>query len=669
MTYLVFFIYASLVADALTSNDINVCESSLDELEDEHGFSSKASAEGKASELVLLQLRTEFEDLSTKDVAQQGARVQPAHYIIGETVRSRVDLLGPLSRGDVGVVLGIDGDGGDKVQVHWSKGNVFLTMNAAQIEKVANSEWEDGMTLARAPQVETVQAPRVETVNTVELASINTNPVGGVGTAAAAVGEAFANDAAGAAASMQKLNSRMSDKPLGGNSKDKINWTLLSILLLVAGVIGGVWALENLLGCACCCCRVWPEGRPKPWVLTMLICAYVLLIPALFEVLFSFEIIANFMGMTIMVTSEPDGSPGPLTESAWRVINLLWDTGSATGACVVTLFCIVVPILKLILLTLGEAFRTSSPTRSRSCILFVQCISKWACPDMFAYILLTYLVRHLGDHTDGLIESPAKLDIGFSCFVIFCVLSTLSSLAVEAPEADSSSESMKLASLGAFPTEIMFAFMITLCAVFGMFFCYGIDTPCMGLSLTEEKFLEPNGPIPRLFKPVLDQLHVSEIVSSKVTIWSCVTAMYDWAISSGEWNDLLALTMLFGFAVVLPCCSMVCLAVAARQLEKGESRAWSVAHVLGHVAMLDVLCMGVFVITVSAPMSDQGVDIHLEPGILLLLGAEVTHYVAYMFIRGAAQSWELKRKNEEETEKQAHQALAESSSTRRCTIS
>jgi len=62
---------------------------------------------------------------------------------------------------------------------------------------------------------------------------------------------------------------------------------------------------------------------------------------------------------------------------------------------------------------------------------FVQQISKWACPDMFAYILLTYLVRSL-NHPPTL-QGLMQLDLGFTCFSIFCVGSTVSSLGIRRP--------------------------------------------------------------------------------------------------------------------------------------------------------------------------------------------------------------------------------------------
>merc|ERR1719401_1285054 len=95
-----------------------------------------------------------------------------------------------------------------------------------------------------------------------------------------------------------------------------------------------------------------------------------------------------------------------------------------------------VPALKLVLMIVGEMWRFSDdPFRrcvSYQAVRFVQVISKWACPDMFAYILMTYLLRDLDLRSD-IISSAGFLDTGALCFSMFCIFSTLSSPAVKLP--------------------------------------------------------------------------------------------------------------------------------------------------------------------------------------------------------------------------------------------
>merc|ERR1719382_2122664 len=105
----------------------------------------------------------------------------------------------------------------------------------------------------------------------------------------------------------------------------------------------------------------------------------------------------------------------------------------------VVTYAMILPAMKLILLLGGELYRFSPHAGeiafSRGCIRFVQVISKWACPDMFAYILMMYLIRGLDDNT-SVLESDAQLDIGFMLFSVFCIGSTISSLAVRLPGED-----------------------------------------------------------------------------------------------------------------------------------------------------------------------------------------------------------------------------------------
>merc|ERR1712226_666148 len=61
----------------------------------------------------------------------------------------------------------------------------------------------------------------------------------------------------------------------------------------------------------------------------------------------------------------------------------------------------------------------------------VQAMSKWACPDLFAYILMAYLFRSL--HKPPHLLSSFQLDVGFTCFSVFCIGSTLATLGLRVP--------------------------------------------------------------------------------------------------------------------------------------------------------------------------------------------------------------------------------------------
>merc|ERR1719204_1553701 len=106
------------------------------------------------------------------------------------------------------------------------------------------------------------------------------------------------------------------------------------------------------------------------------------------------------------------------------------------GAVLVTLYAMVVPTLKLVLLALGAFLKrrgTEHQRLARLCIVVVQAVSKWASPDMFAYILLMYLIR--GWDKPPEVNSHMDLGLGFTCFCVFCVGSTVSSLGIRMPPA------------------------------------------------------------------------------------------------------------------------------------------------------------------------------------------------------------------------------------------
>ena len=112
----------------------------------------------------------------------------------------------------------------------------------------------------------------------------------------------------------------------------------------------------------------------------------------------------------------------------------------------------------------------------------MQLISKWACPDMFAYILLLYLFRHLNG-AGGVVAAPAQLGIGFACFTIFCVFSTVSTLMVQAPEAAEEMAPQRPWVLRTFGTESLFAFVAFAFVAFTATFALGLFSPTMAMYL------------------------------------------------------------------------------------------------------------------------------------------------------------------------------------------
>merc|ERR1719382_606455 len=111
--------------------------------------------------------------------------------------------------------------------------------------------------------------------------------------------------------------------------------------------------------------------------------------------------------------------------------------GNIVGAALVAVYAMAIPALKLLLIVIGfllQIWGSATCMRwARRCIVTVRIISRWACPDMFAYILMMYLFRSL--NKPPTVHSQLDLDLGFVAFCVFCVGSTISSLGLVLPAA------------------------------------------------------------------------------------------------------------------------------------------------------------------------------------------------------------------------------------------
>lgn len=188
---------------------------------------------------------------------------------------------------------------------------------------------------------------------------------------------------------------------LGGDSPEQINWLVILVMIAVCVSIGLGIYFDNK------CRGTMMEGRPRFWSILLLLASYLLLIPGLINPVFSFSIVINIIGHRKVV--EPEAGHPVCTETTNGLAHLLWKTGSKIGAFLVILFSMVIPAIELVMLILGEVFRFGSAKCAdifRWVIIWVQHRSKWASPDMFAYILLVDLVRTL--EVESLILSRAR---------------------------------------------------------------------------------------------------------------------------------------------------------------------------------------------------------------------------------------------------------------------
>jgi len=406
--------------------------------------------------------------------------------------------------------------------------------------------------------------------------------------------------------------------------------------------------------------KMWISWSDKPstrsgmpfWSFVLLVCSYILLTPGLICTLFRYDVSALNGVMELQHGSE----------SMIEFIKALSSTGCWYGAAVVTLYAMVIPGIKLVLLITAEVLRIRSPRSvraARMCILIVQMISKWASPDMFAYVLLMYLVRGL-DHPP-MLKGVGQLDLGFTSFALFCIFSTMASLGIQAPELPTSETAQavtseptplrrKLRSVAPFVATFLFV-------AFAASLAIGAYMPCMALRLDLDMLYEPSGPVPLSFKPFVEALGLAELVHAEVSLWECLGTLAKWG-ASGNANFFIAFVLFAVFAIGFTILDMLVLTVAAWQLRpsrrqcsdietaghstdesQGPRRLLSVARVLKKLSMLDVAIVGIVVVTLCGYVyRKSGVIVSMRWGLSVLFVAELCHYAACHLVTGLAPS-------------------------------
>jgi len=402
------------------------------------------------------------------------------------------------------------------------------------------------------------------------------------------------------------------------------------ILAFVAGSTVVGYIVDNLV------CRKAlkgaPEDRPRGWVLGMLISSYFLLLPGLFHTLFGYRI-AVMGGMKVLSERK---------ENTIQFAHELLISGSELGCVFVVGFAIVLPIAKFILLVVGGILRHSRSSGKRSCarksVMFVQRISKWASPDMFAYILLTYLIRGL--NKPPILIGLMDLDIGFTCFATFCVASTISSLGVRAPTKGEvgMDDGEPKTGFGFKPLPALVC-TVVVCIVFVVMLVLGITRPCMALRLDMDLLFQ-SGKVDISLKPLVEAMHIQELAADDVTLWNCTKQLFEWIRPDAEdnrehWevNSAVAFFLLSVLVIAFTVLDMLVLLMAAVFMQVTRRRPpvlLEVAMFLRKLSMLDVCVTGVFIIILAGRIyRANGVIVRFQEGWLYLLIAELCHYIAY----------------------------------------
>jgi len=373
------------------------------------------------------------------------------------------------------------------------------------------------------------------------------------------------------------------------------------------------------------------KSREPFWVISLLVMSYLYLIPGLFCVLFSFNMFLD-LGPGQKFGIGPGGgfnmTPGT-TETMIGLVKLLNRTGSTIGAVLVVTYAIIIPAIKLLLVFVGNFLQNSVDwaKTSRRCIQAVQNLSKWACPDMFAYILLMYLVKSL-DHPPKLI-CAGRLDLGFAFFSLFCVGSTVASLGIRVPDREHGWWQAAGRSLG---MDSLIFVVGLLFASFCLLFFGGASNTVMALQV---------GHINESMDMFIQSLGLTQFLHSEVSIWKCIGGLAE-EVGRGEVDSLLGFIMMAVFVVgitVLDMLVLVSIAVLFKMGRKADGVSlMKISWYLKKLSMLDVHCMGVAVVTLCMLMyRSQGVMVSMGQGQVFLVIAEVVHYIAYYTVKGTVE--------------------------------
>lgn len=433
-----------------------------------------------------------------------------------------------------------------------------------------------------------------------------------------------------------------------GNTVEGVNRAIYIIL-------GMIVVATSAAACVDVFCRPkCLEGRPKAWAITLISISYILLIPGLTNVLLSFAIIVNVIGHRVRV--HPGSDRPSCTESTPDLIQLLHESGGDTGATMLILFAMVVPAFELIFLFVGEIFRfrnCAGCTRFfRVSILWVQHRSKWASPDTFAYTLLLYLIRTLNNFP--LILTKVQLDIGFSCFCLFCVTATIGSLGFPLPELPEEDRAkledlrppLLLRCLG---KSGMLLVVTLLGASFAVILVIGVQMPVIAFRINERPLFQPHGPLPLSAKPAVDALNIPQMLDKDVNLVECIVKLAKWWASTGEATCAIACIMWAVFALGITSVNVLLVVLSSWRVFFGYRKSshvgagakdnaaflgscpfMAVSKVLKKLAMLDVAIAGCFLITYCMAIYTKiGVFVETRRGLLVLLAAELVHNLVY----------------------------------------
>eukprot|EP00747_Dinoflagellata_sp_TGD_P181484 gnl/TRDRNA2_/TRDRNA2_35346_c0_seq1.p1 gnl/TRDRNA2_/TRDRNA2_35346_c0~~gnl/TRDRNA2_/TRDRNA2_35346_c0_seq1.p1 ORF type:complete len:686 (-),score=138.15 gnl/TRDRNA2_/TRDRNA2_35346_c0_seq1:59-2116(-) len=420
-------------------------------------------------------------------------------------------------------------------------------------------------------------------------------------------------------------------KELGVNDNDWISAAVWCVLggVLVFSLAGGL--LDVLASCCGKC-----EGRPPLWSVFMTISSYGCLLPGWVSPLFSLAIGIHVSMFTIYIPSD-GGQLEPMKESTLSFIGFLTDSDCWVGAIFITLYAIVVPIAKLLMLVVAEIIRYRHSNVARKLIRTVQIMSKWASPDMFAYVCLFWIFRKLDNQPT--IMSAGVLEAGFTCYVVFCIFSTVAAVAIPMPPKEPETDTtppMFVRMFGLNGTK-MFALGALVAALILGSIC--LHEPLLKLFIQPDQ-IKMLKQYPAA-KPLLTKLHIQDLLRKHVSLNELVSSLWEWFRDRHELNSLLAMFVWLFLVILFTAGSFVSLCFTSFRMSTSETKAaaagrkksFKIATVIGEFASLDVAIFGIFIITWAVKHYEKwGIHLKTGFGIKLALIIEVLHYLTWYVV-------------------------------------
>jgi hypothetical protein len=113
------------------------------------------------------------------------------------------------------------------------------------------------------------------------------------------------------------------------------------------------------------------------------------------------------------------------TRSIVGSVRHLYSVGSNTAASLILFFSIIVPLIKILLVS--WAATQSNLDRSRRTLFFVEAIARWSMADVFAVaVMITYLAAQATQSPGGgvsVVQFDASFGPGFYWFATYCLVS------------------------------------------------------------------------------------------------------------------------------------------------------------------------------------------------------------------------------------------------------